>query len=195
MKSNYRNSPLVNIIIYVVIALLAVGCIGLIVVMTDGFGGKIQSFYVTIDEKNIMESDSNYLMSKGEYTDVKVNFLKDDEENENYTIKIVPTATEGSDFDFTSGGIVYSFQQTADYTAGFTIQRNDTGFLIRPKGNLETVIEAAYGAEIENLNALSYDNMFTMIISSADEKSNIYIQFSILEPVTDVTLDKEAIIF
>ena len=201
MKTFYKNSPRVNIIIYIVIALVAIACVGVIIALTSG--GSVQSFYVTIDDKNIMEADYDYILKQGETTDVKMNFLSIDEDNDNYTVTIVPTLNADCDFDFTAGGSVYSFQQTPDYTAGFTIKKTDEGFSISPKGNLESIIEAA-GAEVEiifanqpkeELNAKSYDNMFTMIITSADEKSNIYIQFSIYEPVTDVSLDKEAITF
>lgn len=193
MKTLYKNSPRINIILYIVIALVAIGIIGLIIALTSG--GSVQSFYVTINDKNIMESDYDYILSKEEFTDVKINFLSLDEDNGNYTVKIVPTLNAENDFDFTAGGTVYSFQQTPDYTDGFTIKKTDSGFSIRPKGNLESIIEASVGADVENLSAKSYDNMFTMIISSADEKSNIYIQFSIYEPVTDVSLDKEGITF
>lgn len=193
MKTFYKNSPRVNIIIYIVIALVAIACVGVIIALTSG--GSVQSFYVTIDDKNIMEADYDYILKQGETTDVKMNFLSIDEDNDNYTVTIVPTLNADCDFDFTAGGSVYSFQQTPDYTAGFTIKKTDEGFSISPKGNLESIIEAAVGADVEELNAKSYDNMFTMIITSADEKSNIYIQFSIYEPVTDVSLDKEAITF
>ena len=193
MKTLYKNSPRVNIILYIVIALVAIACVGVIIALTSG--GSVQSFYVTIDDKNIMEADYDYILKQGETTDVKMNFLSKDEDNDNYTVTIVPTLNADCDFDFTAGGSVYSFQQTPDYTAGFTIKKTDEGFSISPKGNLESIIEAAVGADVEELNAQSYDNMFTMIITSADEKSNIYIQFSIYEPVTDVSLDKEAITF
>ena len=193
MKTFYKNSPRVNIILYIVIALVAIACVGVIIALTSG--GSVQSFYVTIDDKNIMEADYDYILKQGETTDVKMNFLSIDEDNDNYTVTIVPTLNADCDFDFTAGGSVYSFQQTPDYTAGFTIKKTDEGFSISPKGNLESIIEAAVGADVEELNAQSYDNMFTMIITSADEKSNIYIQFSIYEPVTDVSLDKEAITF
>ena len=124
-----------------------------------------------------------------------MNFLSIDEDNGDYTVTIVPTLNAENDFDFTADGTVYSFQQMPEYTDGFTIKKTDEGFSISPKGNLESIIEASVGADVEELNAKSYDNMFTMIISSADEKSNIYIQFSIYEPVTDVSLDKEGITF
>ena len=188
-----KNSTLVNIILYVAIALVVIGGIGLIVGLTGG--EDVQSFYITIGDKDILNSDMDYILTKDEYMEVKMNFLTDDPDNVNYTIKIVPSAVEDCDFDFTSEGIVYSFQQSSDLTAGFTIQKKDSGFRIRPKGGLEDVLAAAYGASIDELNASYYDNMFTMIISSADEKSNIYIQFSIYEPVESVTLDKEAILF
>ena len=193
MKTLYKNSPRFNIILYIVIALVAIGIVGVIIALTNG--GSVQSFYVTIDDKNIMEADYDYILKQGETTDVKMNFLSIDEDNDNYTVTIVPTLNADCDFDFTAGGSVYSFQQTPDYTAGFTIKKTDEGFSISPKGNLESIIEAAVGSDVEELNAKSYDNMFTMIITSADEKSNIYIQFSIYEPVTDVSLDKEAITF
>lgn len=193
MKTFYKNSPRFNIILYIVIALVAIAIVGVIIALTSG--GSVQSFYVTIDDKNIMEADYDYILKQGETTDVKMNFLSIDEDNDNYTVTIVPTLNADCDFDFTAGGSVYSFQQTPDYTAGFTIKKTDEGFSISPKGNLESIIEAAVGADVEELNAKSYDNMFTMIITSADEKSNIYIQFSIYEPVTDVSLDKEAITF
>ena len=188
-----KNSTLVNIIIYAAIALVLIIGIGLIVGLTGG--EDVQSFYITIGEKDIMNADVDYVLTKDEYLEVKMNFLTDDKDNANYTVKIVPTVVEDCDFDFTSEGIVYSFQQSSDLTAGFNIQRKDSGFRIRPKGGLEDVLAAAYGASIDELNASYYDNMFTMIISSADEKSSISIQFSIYEPVENVTLDKEAILF
>jgi hypothetical protein len=172
---------------------VAIAIVGVIIALTSG--GSVQSFYVTIDEKNIMEADYDYVLKQDESTNVKMNFLSIDEDNSNYTVTIVPTLNAENDFDFTADGSVYSFQQTPDYTAGFTIKKTDEGFSIQPKGNLESIIEAAVGSDVEELNAKSYDNMFTMIITSADEKSNIYIQFSIYEPVTDVSLDKEAITF
>lgn len=193
MKTLYKNSPRFNIILYIVIALVAIAIVGVIIALTSG--GSVQSFYVTIDEKNIMEADYDYILKQDESTNVKMNFLSIDEDNSNYTVTIVPTLNAENDFDFTADGSVYSFQQTLDYTAGFTIKKTDEGFSIQPKGNLESIIEAAVGSDVEELNAKSYDNMFTMIITSADEKSNIYIQFSIYEPVTDVSLDKEAITF
>ena len=193
MKTFYKNSPRFNIILYIVIALVAIAIVGVIIALTSG--GSVQSFYVTIDEKNIMEADYDYILKQDESTNVKMNFLSIDEDNSNYTVTIVPTLNSENDFDFTADGSVYSFQQTPDYTAGFTIKKTDEGFSIQPKGNLESIIEAAVGSDVEELNAKSYDNMFTMIITSADEKSNIYIQFSIYEPVTDVSLDKEAITF
>lgn len=193
MKTFYKNSPRFNIILYIVIALVAIAIVGVIIALTSG--GSVQSFYVTIDEKNIMEADYDYILKQDESTDVKMNFLSIDEDNGNYTVRIVPTLNADNDFDFTADGSVYSFQQTPDYTAGFTIKKTDEGFTIQPKGNLESIIEAAVGSDVEELNSKSYDNMFTMIITSADEKSNIYIQFSIYEPVTDVSLDKEAITF
>lgn len=193
MKTFYKNSPRFNIILYIVIALVAIACVGVIIALTSG--GSVQSFYVTIDEKNIMEADYDYILKQDESTNVKMNFLSIDEDNGNYTVRIVPTLNADNDFDFTADGSVYSFQQTPDYTAGFTIKKTDEGFTIQPKGNLESIIEAAVGSDVEELNSKSYDNMFTMIITSADEKSNIYIQFSIYEPVTDVSLDKEAITF
>jgi hypothetical protein len=193
MKTLYKNSPRFNIILYIVIALVAIAIVGVIIALTSG--GSVQSFYVTIDEKNIMEADYDYILKQDESTNVKMNFLSIDEDNSNYTVTIVPTLNAENDFDFTADGSVYSFQQTPDYTAGFTIKKTDEGFSIQPKGNLESIIEAAVGSDVEELNAKSYDNMFTMIITSADEKSNIYIQFSIYEPVTDVSLDKEAITF
>ena len=193
MKTLYKNSPRFNIILYIVIALVAIAIVGVIIALTNG--GSVQSFYVTIDDKNIMEADYDYILKQGESKNVKMNFLSIDEDNGDYTVTIVPTLNAENDFDFTADGTVYSFQQMPDYTDGFTIKKTDEGFSISPKGNLESIIEASVGADVEELNAKSYDNMFTMIISSADEKSNIYIQFSIYEPVTDVSLDKEGITF
>ena len=187
-----KNSTLVNIIIYAAIALVLIIGIGLVIGLTGG--EDVQSFYVTINDKTIYNSDVDYVLTKDEYMEVNMFFMTDEKDNGDYTVRIVPSVVEDCDFDFTCEGIVYSFQQSTDLTAGFNIQRKDSGFRIRPKGGLEEVLAAAYGAPIDELNASYYDNMFTMIISSADEKSNIYIQFSIYEPVESVTLDKEAIL-
>ena len=59
MKTLYKNSPRFNIILYIVIALVAIGIVGVIIALTNG--GSVQSFYVTIDDKNIMEADYDYI--------------------------------------------------------------------------------------------------------------------------------------
>ena len=73
MKTLYKNSPRFNIILYIVIALVAIGIVGLIIALTNG--GSVQSFYVTIDDKNIMEADYDYILKQGESKNVKMNLV------------------------------------------------------------------------------------------------------------------------
>ena len=112
-----------KIIVYVLIVLALVGVIGFIAKFTSGFTSEFKTFYVTIGDKDIMNVANDYTISKDESLKVDVKYTFNSSENDvsGYSIKIIPNAIEGKDFDFTVDGEVYSFQKETDLSDGFYI--------------------------------------------------------------------------
>ena len=135
-----------KIIVYVLIVLALVGVIGFIAKFTSGFTSEFKTFYVTIGDKDIMNVANDYTISKDESLKVDVKYTFNSSENDvsGYSIKIIPNAIEGKDFDFTVDGEVYSFQKETDLSDGFYIEESKESFVITPKGELTDILRAIY---------------------------------------------------
>lgn len=113
-----------------------------------------------------------------------------------YSVKVVPHAVEGKDFDFTLDDQVYSFQAETDLTAGFDIAREETSFTITPKGGVTEVLRAVYpNNEIGDCSDKGYEDMYALIVTSYNGKASVTLYFSVLQEVAGVTLDQEVIEF
>ena len=187
-----------KIIVYVLIVLALVGVIGFIAKFTSGFTSEFKTFYVTIGDKDIMSTASDYTISKDESlkVDVKYTFNSSESEVSGYSVKIIPNAIEGKDFDFTVDGEVYSFQKETDLSDGFYIEESKDSFIITPKGDLTDILRAIYpDAEVSDCTGKAYPNMFTLVVTSYNGESSVIINFAVMELPTKVILDKESIIF
>lgn len=184
-----------KIIAYVLIVFILIGAIGFLAYNTDGFTGEVTTFSVECDGRQVMKSASGFTMSKDEPMIVKVKYAFE-ENNKGYSIKVVPNSLEGKDFDFKVDGQVYSYQAVNDLTSGFVVEYKEDSFSIKTKGSLTDILQAVYSnKQIEDCTMYSYENMFTLIVYSYDEKSSVRLNFSVPEKVTGIKLDKEAIIF
>ena len=187
-----------KIIAYIVLALLFVAACGFIVYYTGGFTSDFKTFYVKIDGKDILTSADGYKLSADTplRVEVKYTFGALNKDISGYSVKVVPNAIEGKDFDFTVDGQTVSYQAETDLTAGFDIERGKNSFTIVPKGGINKILAAIYpNGEIEDSRNKIYENMYSLVVTSYNGAASVKIAFSIDEPLYDVILDKGEIVF
>lgn len=187
-----------KIIIYVVIVLALVGVCGFIAYFTGGFTTDFASFYVTVDGEDVLSTGSNFQVRQDDPMNVEVKyvFASASDEASGYSVKVVPNVVKDKDFDFRLNGDVYSFQAEKDLTAGFIIEQEENSFTLTPKGDITAILSAVYpGYNVEDCSDKSYENMFTLIVTSYNGEASIRVNFTVTEDIEGVHLDKEVIEF
>ena len=199
MSTNKQTGKTVGkVIAYILVLLVVAGVIAVIVRFTGGFTSDFKTFYVSVDGKNILTSAGGYEVTneKPLTVDVKYTFGSAGGDVSGYSVKVVPHAVEGKDFDFTLDDQVYSFQAETDLTAGFDIAREETSFTITPKGGVTEVLRAVYpNNEIGDCSDKGYEDMYALIVTSYNGEASVTLYFSVLQEVAGVTLDQEVIVF
>ena len=199
MSTNKQTGKTVGkVIAYILVLLVVAGVIAVIVRFTGGFTSDFKTFYVSVDGKDVLTSAGGYEVTneKPLTVDVKDTFGSAGGDVSGYSVKVVPHAVEGKDFDFTLDDQVYSFQAETDLTAGFDIAREETSFTITPKGGVTEVLRAVYpNNEIGDCSDKGYEDMYALIVTSYNGKASVTLYFSVLQEVAGVTLDQEVIEF
>ena len=185
---------------YVGIVLVVIIIVGVVARFTNGFTDDFKTFYLKVEEKEIMSSSGGYEITRAKpmQVEVKYTFSFATDENKGYNIKIVPNAADkNQDFSFTVSGESKSFQSLQDLTDGFEIEKSESTFKVTPKGeNLTGVLQAIYpGLDTAHIEEKAYNDMFALVVSSYNEKASVTIYFTLSSKVTGVRLDKEAIVF
>ena len=187
-----------KIIIYVLIILTLIGICGFIVYFTGGFTTEFTGFYATVDGKDVMSTGNGFRIKADDSLEVEVKyvFTSPTDETQGYTVKVVPNAIDGKDFDFTLNGDKYSYQSEKDLTAGFNIKQDKDSFTITPKGNLTEILSAVYPNDtVGDCADKAYENVFTLVVTSYNGKAEVRINFTVTETIRGVILDKEVIEF
>lgn len=188
----------VKIISYIVLALIFVAVCGCIVYFTGGFTSDFKTFYVSVDGKDIMTTANDYKLSMDIPTQVNVKYTFGalNKDISGYSVKVIPNAIDGKNFDFTVDGQVYSYQAESDLTNGFEIEESETVFTIKPKGGINHILGAIYpDCEISDCRDKAYQNMYSLVVTSYNGTASVKINFSIDEPLYDIILDKGEIVF
>ena len=185
---------------YVGIVLVVIILIGVVARFTNGFTDDFKTFYVKVEDKEIMSNSGGYEITSAQpmQAEVKYTFSFATDENKGYNVKIVPNAADKSkDFSFTVNGENRQFQAETDLTDGFEIEKSESSFKVTPKGeNLTGVLQAIYpGLDMAHIEEKAYNDMFALVVSSYNEKSSVTIYFTLSSKVTGIRLDKEAIVF
>ena len=188
-----------KIITYIAIVLAVITVIGVVAHFTNGFTSDFKTFYVTVDGKDVMTSAGGYRVttSKPLEVDVKYTFgALNNKVDKGYSLKIIPNNIPDKDFTYTVDGEMKYFQSETDLSDGFEIDKGEKSFRIKPKGEtIAEVLSAVYEKSITNCENKGYTDMFTIIITSFNGESSVKLDFSLAVRVTDITLDREAILF
>lgn len=185
---------------YVGIVLVVIIIVGVVARFTNGFTDDFKTFYVKVEDKEIMSNSGGYEITRAKpmQVEVKYTFSFATDENKGYNVKIVPNAADKSrDFSFTVNGESRQFQAETDLTDGFEIEKSESTFKVTPKGeNLTGVLQAIYpGLDTARIEEKAYNDMFALVVSSYNEKASVTIYFTLSSKVTGIRLDKEAIVF
>ncbi len=185
---------------YVGIVLVAIIIVGVVARFTNGFTDDFKTFYLKVEDKEIMSGSGGYEITRAKpmQVEVKYTFSFATDENKGYNVKIVPNAADkNQDFSFTVNGENRQFQAETDLTDGFEIEKSESSFKVTPKGeNLTGVLQAIYpGLDTALIEEKAYNDMFALVVSSYNEKSSVTIYFTLSSKVAGVRLDKEAIVF
>lgn len=190
-----------KIIAFVLIALLLVGAIGMILKFTNNGTTEFKTFYVEVDGKIYTDNAQISLpLGKGTRFETKYIFASNKaEKHKGYNVKIVPNKTEQTMFDYTVDGNSYEFTSQTDFTAGFDIVKNETGFTIKNDGlTVEKVLQNVYAGQVVEFDSLALDMStpyFNLIVSSYNEESSVRFGLLFDIHVSGVNLDKGEIVF
>ena len=188
----------VKIVAVILAVLVLAGVVGVIVRFTGGFTSDFKTFYVTVDGKDVMSSAGGFdaTPEKPLKVDVKYAFNSLGGDISGYSVKVVPHAVEGKDFDFTLDGQAYSFQAETNLTGGFDIEYGEESFTVTPKGGVDDVLKGVYpNNEIGDCEGKGYADMYSLVITSYNGEETVTVHFSAYEEVCEITLDKEVIVF
>ena len=185
---------------YIGALLVLIVLVGVVARFTNGFTDDFKTFYVKVEDKEIMSNSGGYeiTQSKPMQVEVKYTFSFATDENKGYKVKVVPNAADKSkDFSFTVNGESKSFQSMQDLTDGFEIEKSESTFKVTPKGeNLTGVLQTIYpGLDTAYIEEKAYNDMFALVVSSYNEKASVTIYFTLSSKVSGIRLDKEAIVF
>lgn len=185
---------------YVGIVLVVIIIVGVAARFTNGFTDDFKTFYVKVEDKEIMSNSGGYEITRAKpmQVEVKYTFSFATDENKGYNVKIVPNAADkNQDFSFTVSGESRQFQAETDLTDGFEIAKSESSFKVTPKGeNLTGMLQTIYpGLDTAHIEEKAYNDMFALVVSSYNEKSSVTIYFTLSSKVSGIRLDKEAIVF
>ncbi len=186
------------VVIYVMLILAMVACIGFIFRYTNGFSSDFSTFYVSTEGKDVMSSSGGYFISSG--TSLKVDvcyaFSVDGTEHNGYSVKVIPHKVGNNDFDFTLDGMTYAFSEEEDLTKGFDIDIGQTSFTIKAKGGITDILQNVYPEmTVGNCDDKVYSDMFTLIVTSYNGKSSVYLYFTVMPIVEKIELNQTNILF
>lgn len=188
-----------KIIAYIILLLVVIFIGVFIAYFTGGFTSDFKTFYVTVNGKDsVLSYATDYEMSTDTAmnVEVKYTFSRVNKDIKGYSVKVIPNATAGKDFDFTIDDSVYSYQAESDLTAGFDIDYTETSFSIRPKGGIVEILSYVYpNYEIGDCRSSAYNDMYAMVVTSYNGAASVTICFSVTEKLAGVTLDLEVIEF
>ena len=191
-----KQGAVIKIVSWVLIALLLIIGIGAIAYFTGGFTSEFKTFYITVDDRDILTSAMDYQLTPGKPMQVDVKYTLSSGDISGYSVKVVPNALPGKDFDFTIDGESYSFQAETDLTAGFDIEYSENSFTIEPKGTLNEVMAAVYpNRELSDFREVGYKNMFLLVVESYNKEATVTLAFFVPENVTGVTVYPDHIYF
>ena len=181
----------------ILVLLLLAGIVGVVLKFTNGGNETFKTFYVVHDGEEIFASESTMSLDRGDTHrfDVKYTFDIVNSEPRDYSVKVVSVATEDTEFKYSVDGKELTYTSGIDLTAGFTLKKYDTYFVLElPEGIvLQDILNKVYeGKEVaipeeQNMPGLY---LFSLVIASYNQSVVYHIDFCFYQGVTGVIFEQ-----
>ncbi len=208
MKIKKGVRTFTNLIIWILVILLLVGVFGFIYKQTDGLESSLKTFCVEYEDEEILNEKLGLRFACGNTYNFGVNRKLDlslgdsDEKSVDYTVKVLPSVTDDTDFSFTLRGVfgdskLYKFSEVGDLTECFDIKTEYDGFSITVPDSFEKMLgkkevfsdyEIVIDDEINFLN----DLFVIEVVSNDGQAVHLYFGF---DRIDKIILDKTELIF
>lgn len=175
-------------LVLILLAVLGFAGFGIAYVVTDGFGGKVPTAVIMIEDDMYTASADGIAIYPGD--EIRVQSLTGATE---YDVRIEANAESG-DFSFTVGAEPYTWHDLAgqDVTKGFTLTQTDLGFTVDYE-SFETIIAAVKGADVVIAEGADLSgDMFDLVITMGETEYRF--GFGIGLPVSGIELDPDHIV-
>ena len=188
-------------VVVLLVVVLLVGVLGVVFKLTNGFNESFKTFYIEYNGKQILTEKSKMSLARGEDHVFTVKYLFDGkgEEQNDYSVKVIPNLDiEESNFDFNIDGKPYSYIGIKDLTKAFKIKKEVGKFTLSIPENetMLSVLQKLYPEKTitmeETFKSLPY--VFSLVISSYNEKVTYCIDFTFLVAATGVEFEEGEII-
>lgn len=184
-----------KIITGVIVVLIVALVVGLVFKFTNGFNEDFKTFYLEQDGKQILTSETETAFVQGEQYryEVKYTFDGGNSEPKGYNVKVVPNGK--IKLSFKADGKQYSYADAKELTSAFSIKKEASAFTISVPAELtlKSVLEKVYGKTVEVEEPKGY--LYTLVVSSYNEKVTYKINFGLAINVEGIELDKDGIVF
>lgn len=194
MKVTKRSRKMFNVILWFLIIVLLVGALGLIYKFTDGLQTDFRTFYIVYDDEVIVSQARNmYFLSETEQSfKVKHLGVEDDEENP-FSVKILPYCASDDDFIYKSDGVEYLYSDIGDLTECFDIQVSTEEIVITMPKSMKDVLKAKHpDTEIDIDDLFGAGKEYFCMEVSAEDGQTIKVYFGFKYPLY---LDKTTVVF
>lgn len=179
-----KNNNVINIVIAILSVLLVVAVIGFVFKFTNGLNEDLKTFYIEHNGKQIVATDSQMTFDVESEHRFDCKYLSTPDEDNLFTVEVVPNATEKNDFNFTIDDVLYKWSELKDLTACFTINKQHNYFIITFPADfsMQSVLNSLYPEkEVVISDTLSlYQYYYTLHVSSYNGKINYYIDFNVV---------------
>ena len=131
-RKNKTNTA-VKVISAVLLVLLVLGAVGLLLRFTNGFTEDFKTFYLTHNDEQILNAQNEMVLDTGKEQRFDVHYTFEtvmDNAPSGYSVKIVPKATEETDFEFTVDGDKYLYSGEKDLTKAFDLVEDEDFFTL-----------------------------------------------------------------
>lgn len=169
----------VTIILYVLLVLAVMGGIGAVAYFTSGFTTDFQTFYLRLDDEDILESvvGIEFIDGKDYLFEVKYTFGELSKQKTGYSVKIIPN--QETDFNFLVDGESHSLQELGDITSCFDITYQSDKFTVLGNARLQDVLQRYYAENTVELVDEIQEMMdyYTIVVTSYNGKASVRVGF------------------
>jgi hypothetical protein len=171
MARRSNGSKFTTIVAYILILLVLLAAIGFIYRLTNGGTDDFKTFYVTDENDNVYATNDTATLKSNTETKFYVHYLI--EQNEGYTVKIVPNITTDTKFYYTMDGDEMIFKEGLDLSEAFSLTKYDDYFTIVAPFSMSAILTTVSDGQVvvtDDINPeLAY---FNLVVTSSDGESN-----------------------